>query len=957
MPGDIQRAFASGEVSPTLYGRVDVDRWAQALKTCRNWIVDPEGGVHTRQGFEYIGRVPVGNAGSGLTCTLAAIPFEFSPSDSAILLGNLVDESAYVIKDGTIVTGDPIKSGTDVVTGTNTHTFTTILPHGYVTGDTVLILDGEKAGSSGTITRTDDYVFYRTIASSTNGTYRNIKFVRTAKVSGSLGYMQIPCLLCGNNRYASIVSSYTTRYVQSADTIFTASVNWAHGVRKIVRENYVTLGITREKSFFSYSDGNASDFYQNYLSAPPIAYNSAVAAASTGAGTDAIRYIVTYTDIYGVESAALRVGSATDTPFSGTYTGTTTWTVAVNSHGLETNESIIIAGASHMADPSYGEYTNGDVVRVTKIDANSFSITGDGIPFSGSRTLYYWKCMDCNNAAVFPASATPVTVSWTAVPGANTYNIYREWGRVFGYIGSTAGLSFVDKGIIPDTKDTPSFGKRPHDSQYDSPAAIGSSQQRIFLGGWYNDSERIVSSYTGDYSNFEPGAADSSGLDFGLAGRTVSGVLHMTEVAGRLVVLTNTSEWIIKGGPNGLTPTAINARADSYNGCGEAAPVVVGTSLIYVQRGDRIVRDAQYDYQQEALTSRDLTLWAKHLFTPEIKKVVYQRGQQHLWALMWDGTLRCLTYIPDQNIWGWHRHDIEERTIDDICVVSESGADRLYIFCVYDGYVEIGRLPLDWESGVVDDYCGFDMSLSYNGIITTSTATLSGGTDWTTDETLSLSASVATFVAGDVGKDFLLTKGDDLVYVTCTAYTSNVLVSVVGRSIIPTSMQGVEVPASAWYRCATTFSGLGHLNGSTLGIIADGGVEPDQVPTGGAITTERPFARLRAGLKITQDVATLPLEPSDQDTSLGDFKHVTRVILRILDTRGLQGGINEDELSELVSEYSGLPSRPPELQSGTREILMSATHEDEGSVLLRQDKGLPSSVLNARMVFNKGSDR
>ena len=65
----IQPSFTGGELSPTLFGRVDLERWGTSLKTCRNFIVQADGGVVNMPGNQQtanqIGAFDVtGNVGS-----------------------------------------------------------------------------------------------------------------------------------------------------------------------------------------------------------------------------------------------------------------------------------------------------------------------------------------------------------------------------------------------------------------------------------------------------------------------------------------------------------------------------------------------------------------------------------------------------------------------------------------------------------------------------------------------------------------------------------------------------------------------------------------------------------------------------------------------------------------------------------------------------------------------------
>lgn len=50
----IQPTFASGEVSPSIYSRVDITKYQSALRRCRNFIVHPTGGVSNRPGTRYV---------------------------------------------------------------------------------------------------------------------------------------------------------------------------------------------------------------------------------------------------------------------------------------------------------------------------------------------------------------------------------------------------------------------------------------------------------------------------------------------------------------------------------------------------------------------------------------------------------------------------------------------------------------------------------------------------------------------------------------------------------------------------------------------------------------------------------------------------------------------------------------------------------------------------------------
>ena len=50
----IQTSFSSGELSPSLYSRVDLNRYNTGLRKCKNFIVHPHGGVSNRAGTKHV---------------------------------------------------------------------------------------------------------------------------------------------------------------------------------------------------------------------------------------------------------------------------------------------------------------------------------------------------------------------------------------------------------------------------------------------------------------------------------------------------------------------------------------------------------------------------------------------------------------------------------------------------------------------------------------------------------------------------------------------------------------------------------------------------------------------------------------------------------------------------------------------------------------------------------------
>lgn len=75
----IQPSFSSGEFSPELYSRVDLQKYSTGLKTCKNMIIHPTGGVSNRPGTKFIAEAKYANYNTRL------VAFEFSVTQAYII--------------------------------------------------------------------------------------------------------------------------------------------------------------------------------------------------------------------------------------------------------------------------------------------------------------------------------------------------------------------------------------------------------------------------------------------------------------------------------------------------------------------------------------------------------------------------------------------------------------------------------------------------------------------------------------------------------------------------------------------------------------------------------------------------------------------------------------------------------------------------------------------------------
>lgn len=107
----IQPSFAGGEISPSLYGRIDLEKYQTSLRRCRNFIVRQYGGVENRPGTRFVAEAKY----SDRKCRL--IPFQFNSEQTYVL--EVGDKYFRVFMDGAQVvysSGGNAGQPVDVVT-------------------------------------------------------------------------------------------------------------------------------------------------------------------------------------------------------------------------------------------------------------------------------------------------------------------------------------------------------------------------------------------------------------------------------------------------------------------------------------------------------------------------------------------------------------------------------------------------------------------------------------------------------------------------------------------------------------------------------------------------------------------------------------------------------------------------------------------------------------------------
>lgn len=716
-----------------------------------------------------------------------------------------------------------------------------------------------------------------------------------------------------------------------------------------------------------------------------------VAGVNTGANTFQLNYLD---------------GTAVNSTSWGTYTsgGTLETSYEISSPYLEADlpylKYVQSADVLTIVHPSYAprklsrtsdtSWTLSTIAFTAEVDKpNVITVTPTG--GSGSTTYkYVVTSFDRRNYVETPLSATGTTttgvstlssvaynnITWTITSTYGyaiadlDFNIYKEVNGVYGYIGTSSGVaSFKDIGYTADVTDTPPRTFEDFNATGEYPSAIAYYQQRLCLANTDNDVEQVYASKTGnyyDFSNSSPIQSDDAIL-FKISGKRVNEVYHLLDL-GALILFTESGEYTAQGDAGGnLSPTAINVRQSSYNGANERlSPIVIGNSAVYMQARGNNVRDINYQFESSNYTGNELSIYSSHLFDDYtfLDWAYQQIPHSNLWIVRDDGVLLGLTYVKEQQMLAWHKHDFHNGYVENVGSMPDGSEDGVYMVInrTINGK-EVRYIEKFASRKITDikDVAILDSHLAYDGRNTGSTTmTLTSAGTWTYTDTLTLTASSSTFYSNDVGNQIHIYDTDgSVIRFTIDAYSSGTVVTGRPNRTVPSSLQSVAV--TEWSRAVDQISGLWHLEGEMVSVYADAYVVAsannpsyDMITvTNGSITLSEPYTVVYVGLPICCDLQTLDIDQQDA-TMIDRKKLISKVTAFVQDTRGIWAGTEVpddavsfvDGLTELKIREDEDYDSPVSLTTDSVDIITEATWNKNGRVFIRQVDPVPVTILS-----------
>ena len=219
----------------------------------------------------------------------------------------------------------------------------------------------------------------------------------------------------------------------------------------------------------------------------------------------------------------------------------------------------------------------------------------------------------------------------------------------------------------------------------DFPACGTLYQERLCVGGSYNNPAQMNGSTQGDYPEFicDPNADDHA-IQFKLVSNKLDQILNMLGTLNALLLGTAGGVWVMTGS-NGasLSQVNVNAAKQTSMGVSPLQPQMMNDSAIFVSRSAKSVTFVVYNFVSNQWEPYDLTRLNKRITlgpTAATSGIVQTGFQTEPYPIFWcvraDGQLIGLVFNKQDQVYAWFRVNMQAEVGNVELVAVLTGSDQ-----------------------------------------------------------------------------------------------------------------------------------------------------------------------------------------------------------------------------------------------------------------------------------------
>ena len=723
-----QASFNSGEWAPTLFARVDLQKYHSGSALLENFFVDYRGGASTRAGSKYI-----------LQAYKSSTAVRLITFQASFSVGYALEFGDHYIRF--YYQGSPIVETAFAITGANqvASAVLTIPGHNYTVGDWIFVtgvvgmtqlngryfsvinvvgnfvaigdLNGvgiDSTGYSAYVSGGTSQRVYTLVSPYAAADLALIKFAQVTNEMVICHPSYVPYLLtivtATNWSIAPIVFGSTASPppgVYGNTTLASGSVNYSYVVTSIDSNGQESgpsppAAILHAQDIRTVAGSNAVGWLPSPTAVGYNIYESSVSYFGVVPYGVSYGFVGTTTGLQFIDSNIGQDFSQTppvhQNPFVGdgisfltiTANGTYTTVPTISfSGGSPSIPATAIASLGVLATPAItsggsgfnvGDTVNfGNGVVMTVLTVSTGAIASWAIAAGGSITS---GSVPSNPIAQITTSGTGTGATMTATWGV-TQAIVLTQGA--GYTAVPTVIFSTGSAAATATLTATSNG---------NPSVPSFFQQRLVLAAPTGAPQTFYMSRPGAYFNYDisnPVIASDAITETLVAGvlNTIKSIVSSTS---GMLLLTDKATWLVNGGTSGsaVSPFAIVANLQSAVGASDVPPIVANYDVLFVQSKGSAIRDLTYNIYFNVFTGTDISITSSHLFFGyTIQEWAWAEAPYYVvWAVRNDGVMLTLTFLKEQEFVGW-THQVTQGSFKSVCAVTEITTNAGNVDAIY----------------------------------------------------------------------------------------------------------------------------------------------------------------------------------------------------------------------------------------------------------------------------------
>ena len=368
----------------------------------------------------------------------------------------------------------------------------------------------------------------------------------------------------------------------------------------------------------------------------------------------------------------------------------------------------------------------GSFFKFSEVLASKHNQWTSGVAVAAAATRYYLDNLYSTTAGGTTGTRPPIHTTGTESDGVVSWDFLHDgegYVEITGFTSATVVSATVIKRLPASAtgSGTTRWAEGAWSTRRGFPNSVCFYEDRLWFGGSAYKPQTLWASVSSDYENHKYGTKDDDALNYTINSQD-SNTIQWLSPGKVLAIGTNNGEFTLSAQQisDAVTPTNVRiVPQTTYGSANNVRPLRVAASILFLQRSSRKLREYTYDFNTDSYVAPNMNVLADHIAETGIVDMAYQQEpDQIVWAPRTDGTLIGMTYERQEDVVGWHRHDLGG-AVESVVTIPHWDGDQDVTFLVVNRTIDgATKRYVEYIEKYQDDTNAFfvDSGLTYNGV-------------------------------------------------------------------------------------------------------------------------------------------------------------------------------------------------------------------------------------------------